>query len=254
MPGLLPTRSVFAIVGGRTPGDRIASAVVRVGGCSGVLVEPKVVLTSAHCLDGPIEEVTVADDRLRVTACRRDPRYEAGRAAHDVGYCRLANAAHGEPIAIDDVVPAAGAPVTLAGFGLGDALGRAPAALRSVRTRVGRVAADVAIVGSATETACRGDSGGPVLADTRAGMRVAAVIHGGVGPICASPAQVVTVASESEWLFAELGAGHDAVSAPHLAIWLGIAAVAVASACAVLRTRRLRRARRLRKASASGPP
>jgi Trypsin len=81
---------ILAIVGGHEAPPSIAAAVGQVGRCSATLVRPTVVLTSAHCLDAPIDRVVFNGKEIAVTGCERHPAYQPGQVAHDVGYCRLA--------------------------------------------------------------------------------------------------------------------------------------------------------------------
>jgi secreted trypsin-like serine protease len=90
--------------------------------------------------------------------------------------------------------------VSLAGFGVSDAFSRAKRALRTVKTSVVDAHEGRLDVGSATGTACHGDSGGPMLIDRGEGLRVAGVIHGAKAAICASPTEVVPVDTHRDWL------------------------------------------------------
>jgi hypothetical protein len=185
-----------------TPGiePELARAVVQVGHCSGTLVAPDGVLTSAHCLQGPIDQVLVDGRVVRTAGCEQNGAYRPGLPAHDLGYCRLAEALPG-PLAIDDGPPPnIGAAVSLAGFGLASAMSPARPALRRIATSVVAAKAGGLEVGSATATACRGDSGGPMLLERDGTFRVAGVIHGAVGAICASPTEVVPVSADGDWL------------------------------------------------------
>jgi secreted trypsin-like serine protease len=196
--------AALAIVGGSEIASPVREAVVQVGHCSGTLVAADVVLTSAHCLDGPIDEIAIGARAARVVRCARHPAYQAGQPAHDIGYCRLAEAMPGA-VAIDDgPEPAVGATVSLAGFGVSDPLSRQARTLRMITTSVAAVGQGKLDVGSATATACRGDSGGPMLIDRGDGLRVAGVIHGAAGAICASATEVVSVRAERDWLSHEL--------------------------------------------------
>jgi hypothetical protein len=191
---------ILGIVGGHDVRDSFSAAVVKLGSCSGVLVQSDTVLTSGHCLDGPIEEVVVAGERVRVTQCERHPRYEAGRVQDDIGYRRLASSRAGVPIALDDVVVATATPVSMAGYGQGDALGRLPAALRVVETEATWTPAGVLQAGTPTATACRGDSGGPVVVQRAGELRLTGIIHGTEGVICGSPAEIVSIGAAGPWL------------------------------------------------------
>ena len=212
--------AALAIVGGSEIASPVREAVVEVGHCSGTLVAADVVLTSAHCLDGPIDEIAVGARAARVVRCERHPAYEAGKPEHDIGYCRLAAALPGA-IAVDDGPdPALGTTVSLAGFGVSDPLSRQTRTLRTITTSVAAVHTGKLDVGSATATACRGDSGGPMFIDRGHGPRVAGVIHGAAGAICASPTEVVPVRAYRDWLSHELARSNGRLSPTVLAALL----------------------------------
>jgi Trypsin len=82
----LGTLAILAIVGGSEAPSRVQVAVVEVGHCSGTLVAADLVLTSAHCLDGPVDAVVVDGRVVRAVQCAHHPAYEPGRPAHDIGY------------------------------------------------------------------------------------------------------------------------------------------------------------------------
>ncbi len=111
---------VLAIVGGRNVALPWSQAVVQVGLCSGVLVTHDAVLTSAHCLEGPVTSIRIADHLMGVATCVRHPGYRAGETKHDIGFCLLKAAIDVQPIWLDDG-PAllVGASVTLAGTACG---------------------------------------------------------------------------------------------------------------------------------------
>jgi hypothetical protein len=125
-----------------------------------------------------------------------------GVLAHPLGVLTSATA----PITLDDGPDfAKGDPVLLAGFGLSGPLAREAARLRVVNTTVVRAAPDSIEAGSATATACRGDSGGPVLVERGGVVRVAGVMHGTDGVICGSAVEVTPVRAHRAWLMKELG-------------------------------------------------
>ncbi len=219
---LLSSIHVSAIVGGHTQCPWLA-AVVQLGHCSGTLVTRDVVLTSAHCLDGPIDHVTVDSHPMGVRECRRHPGYQPAERKHDIGYCRLEAAVAAAPIALDDrPVPVPGAPVSIAGFGQTDAFTHDDGLARMVETSVARTTAETFDVGTGMATACLGDSGGPVVVQRPGGVRVVAVIHGGAEAICASSTQGVSVWEHRAWLQEEIN--------PHRSRRLEIGATAALAA------------------------
>jgi V8-like Glu-specific endopeptidase len=232
----------FAIVGGHDGPSAIATAVGQVGHCSATLVRPTVVLTSGHCLDVPVDHVVVNGNDVAVTECERHPAYQPGQVAHDVGYCRLATSVAGAlPIDTAGDHPA-GETVDLAGFGASSASAHEKPALRKVSTSIVRASEDYLEVGTATATACRGDSGGPVLVERSGSFGVAGVIEGAQGVICGSAARAVPLGPQMAWLRGPLASDSDR-RAEHAALTFGI--VVLASAC-VLAIRKWQRAVRRR--------
>jgi hypothetical protein len=204
--GLLHRVGVSAIVGGHSlSSPTTMQAVIPVGHCSGVLVSEDVILTSAHCLERRMDGVIVAEHPLGVTGCKSHPAYKDRQARYDVGLCRLQTPAPVSPIPLDDgPALAVGTDVLLAGFGQSGAFAKDGGILRVVETKVADVSSDALHVGTDAETACLGDSGGPVLVRREEGLRVAAVVHGTVGAICASAAEAVPTSARDGWIAEEL--------------------------------------------------
>lgn len=163
----------------------------QVGNCSGVLIEPQLVLTAGHCLaelNGPSLVVAQFFDRsntyattIQVVSGALHPDY-AGRASEehsdpqllgaDLAVLKLAQPAPAgrEPVPFArNPTQAAKALSVLAGAGL-----RAPLDEGSGgQLRVARVSAEVVTggstavaLGAAGGSVCRGDSGGPVVVPT----------------------------------------------------------------------------------------
>ena len=198
------------MVGGHEPVSPVMRAVVRVGRCSGVLVRPNLVLTSAHCIENTIAEIRVLGQVHRVTGCEKDPGYKPLEPQHDLGLCRLAVATS---MSVDVSVDRGsseltiGDAVVLAGYGQSSAFVHdTEASLRVVDTSIVRTAHGTIQVGTVDHTACMGDSGGPVFIE-RAGaaLSVVGIIHGPVGAICASPAEVTPLGAQT-WLADKLNA------------------------------------------------
>jgi hypothetical protein len=236
---------------GSGPGRRKATspamqAVVPLGACSGVLVRPDRLLTSAHCLKPGLEQVAVAGRTFHLSACEAHPDYRPLQAARDVAVCRLAAPAPVDDIAVDEG-PAAqpGQAVTLAGYGLPGALAHALPELRAVETAIVRIDAQGFEVGTDDRTACLGDSGGPVLIQRGGVLRVAGILHGPSGAICSSPARAARLDVAADWLAREL-ASSDAAGGTHVVVRIAIGLLAVVAATLVARSvaRRMARTRR----------
>jgi hypothetical protein len=189
------------IVGGHSVPPPASVAIVRVGHCSGVLVQPSIVLSSGHCLLGQVDQVVVGGLSIPVAGCQTYPGYQPPAADHDIGFCRLAIPAPVAGIRVDDGPPLmVGAAVALAGYGLQHAFAHGTGALQFVDAQVTRADADRIEVGDHDHTACRGDSGGPVLLDRHGALLVAGIIHGGAGAICASSTVAVPIQPHLAWL------------------------------------------------------
>jgi hypothetical protein len=190
------------MVGGHpVPASALQQAVVPIGDCTGVLIATDRVLTSAHCLKPSLDEVTIAGQALRLAGCEPHPGYLTLQAPHDLALCRLAAPAPVAGIALDDgPSPESGQAVTLAGYGLPAAMAHVPAMLRAVDTDIVRVEAETFDIGTADHTACLGDSGGPVLVERGGVFRVAGILHGPSGAVCASPVRAVRLDASRDWL------------------------------------------------------
>lgn len=199
------------MLGGHATRSPAFEAVVTLGNCSAVLVEPDLLLTSAHCLEARIDQLAIGGRSVRIAACYVSPRYRPVEWPADIGVCRLTESVSVTPLAIDDVpAPIQGDPVTLVGRGLDRAFAAGRGTLRVVETSVAGVGPSGIYVGTSDRTACRGDSGGPVLVERQGVFRVAAIIHGGSGAICASSAEAVVVRPHLQWIAETPRGGTDA--------------------------------------------
>lgn len=227
------------MVGGEQVDESLAASVVRVGNCSGTLIAPSAVLTAAHCVeaDGSVEVRIPSSATTARVRCVVHPRYRSSEPAHDLAVCRLDSPSSATPIPLmaDGPPVVLGASVNLVGYGLAAPFERGTGEVRSVDTRVGKVSNEGFLAGTVDRTACRGDSGGPMIVRDGATARVAGVIHGPSGAFCASPAIVVGVAGDLAWI-ANL-TEPDAVS--YVPFWVGgVAAVLVVARIILGRARR----------------
>jgi hypothetical protein len=146
---------------------------VSLGGCTGTLVHPELVIFAAHCMNGSYgpSTVTFADNenypafQVPTTSCKADPKYYSS-SGRDVAYCRLAQPVTSVPIVpilmgCETQVLTAGASVTAVGFGqANDGLGWGPK--REVTMMLNGISGGEAHIGGNGKDTCYGDSGGPV--------------------------------------------------------------------------------------------
>jgi hypothetical protein len=154
--------------------------------CTGTIVAPHVVLTAAHCAALPIDRVFVgADPRApgvlrEIVATRTHPEFNAVNRAHDLALLVVDPALPGAPIpmrARDDLV--VGQEVRVVGFGLTEKLDTAPLRKREGIAAIAAVAEQDFSLRPAPAQPCRGDSGGPVLAQIDGAEHLIGVVSDG---------------------------------------------------------------------------
>ncbi len=208
-------RDRLAIVGGSADtGDRAVVVVAaqtssRALYCSGVVVSPHVVLTSALCVDpsnvgaGATFAVFLGNDLndeaqtgsafyANVASVVSDPAFQMFMPdnGHDIGVVIVEAPLTIKPMPINRSALAqadVGASVRLVGFGDSDPMSPAPANMRrQVSTTIKSITADFVTTGDATHGTCDGDSGGPVLM-TQGGQEVVVGITSSGPPNCDGP-------------------------------------------------------------------
>lgn len=142
---------------------------VSLGGCTGTLVHPQVVIFAAHCPSPNSvrfgESAQGGPGRsVGVQACNSNPAY-GGASGRDQAYCVLSEPQLDIPIVpplmgCEASILAPGKEVTIVGFGNADT---GPFGIkRQVTTTINNVANDEAFIGGGGKDSCQGDSGGPV--------------------------------------------------------------------------------------------
>jgi hypothetical protein len=196
-------------------------AVVALGGCSGTLVHPSLVVYAAHC-GLAMAEVRFGPDSAaptrvaEVNQCHQYPGAQLGDGS-DLAYCVLR-----EPVL--DIQPArilagceldalsAGTAAHIVGFGVATA-GADFGTQRAASTRVARVTAGELFLDSSESDTCRGDSGGPVFielatstASGSAELRLAGVTSAGSSSECGQGvSHYVNLAPKLDWLESSSG-------------------------------------------------
>ena len=146
---------------------------VALGGCTGTLVHPELVIFAAHCMEGGggPSKATFGDNEnspafsVTTKGCKAHPKYP-GSSGFDVAFCRLSKAVTQVPIVpilmgCETQVLVPGAKVVAVGFGqANDGLGWGPK--REVAMALNSVKDGEAFIGGAGKDTCYGDSGGPV--------------------------------------------------------------------------------------------
>jgi hypothetical protein len=210
--------NLAAMVGGHVSKSAVLTAVVPFGTCTAILVRSDLLLSSAHCTESPPSSVVIGGRSVQVDACERPPPYRIAHRVNDIAICRLHEPASVTPLALDDgpglVV---GDAVVLAGYGTTGPFEHDSGQVRVVETAVVRTTDDGIQVGTDRQTACRGDSGSPILVARVEGFRVAGVVRGTSGAICASPTDAISVQKERAWL-ADAGLARASAPSPRLCV------------------------------------
>jgi hypothetical protein len=147
---------------------------VALGGCTGTLVHPELVVFAAHCMEGGYgpSSATFGDNEssaafeVPTTACKSNPKY-GSQPGQDVAYCKLVKPVTQVPIVpilmgCETSVLTAGVDVVAVGFGeANDNLGWGPK--REVTMKLNGIIDGEAFIGGNGKDTCYGDSGGPVF-------------------------------------------------------------------------------------------
>lgn len=200
--------------------------------CSGVIVGPDLVLTAAHCMtDRAAYRVTALDrafrqQRFNVAALAIHPAFVPGTTPRtqpgiDLAIVKLDRPLGSDFLALDPAQAGridVGDRVTIAGFGVLSERARGTArTLRQtnlvslgpieVANRVLIVVDRDRLAETAGAGACRGDSGGPILAATSAGYQIYGITSWSSGPLrsrqssaCGGLTAVTPIVEHTGWI------------------------------------------------------
>lgn len=146
---------------------------VALGGCTGTLVHPELVIFAAHCMEGGggPSKATFGDNEnypafsVSTSTCKSNPKY-GGQSGYDVAFCKLSKPVTQVPIVpilmgCETQVLVPGTQVVAVGFGqANDGLGWGPK--REVTMALNSIKSGEAFIGGNGKDTCYGDSGGPV--------------------------------------------------------------------------------------------
>ncbi len=185
------------IVGGSpTSAFPATGALTRWGGvhCTGTLIEPRKVVTAAHCLEGVSASslsfvigpsLSSAQSVIKVVGVTPHPAYDSYSLENDIGYVTLAQDAPVQPMGIVSKMDSSwvGRNLVFVGYGNTNGNGTGSGTKRSVTMPISQVYATRFRYQTPSKNTCHGDSGGPAFAQVGGTYLVAGVTSYG-DPYC----------------------------------------------------------------------
>jgi MYXO-CTERM domain-containing protein len=208
-----------SIIGGTEVDEANDQAVVNIGGCTGTLVAPRVVLTAGHCLYDAVQQGINGGtvrfgsggamgywDSVPVTRLAVH-RYYVGFITHDVAMMRLGQDAPASvtpiPFQIEKIPneELVGEYVRVVGFGMNDGVNQTGYGVkRTVTMEVQAAGNDHIVYGNALTNICQGDSGGPTLRNVFPDGEVVVAVSSFGDAGCLGSSSVARTDAYAEWL------------------------------------------------------
>ena len=178
------------IVGGQATSSLPAvGALTRFGSthCTGTLVEPRKVVTAAHCLTGVSASslkfvigasVSSPDHVIAVSSVSYHPSYSASSLKNDIGYVTLASDAPVEPMGVLPSMDASwvGTELVFVGYGASNGINQTGfGTKRYVSMPIAQVLSTQFSYATSGKNTCNGDSGGPAFAQVGGELLLAGV-------------------------------------------------------------------------------
>ncbi|MDG2029075.1 MAG: S8 family serine peptidase [Acidimicrobiales bacterium] len=233
------------IVGGYYPGIESTRHIAKISGCGATIIDPDWIVTAAHCVPSPGDEVIYGleywSDVYGLPDGERDgylttidtvhvhPSFDPWTLENDIALARLTS-----PVNLGNAFPVAlhnppvggglndGRSLTVAGWGTTSSGGSSSARLKAATIFVDsgcgqypaeEIADDAMFCAAAPNTdSCQGDSGGPVVLVEAGVVYLAGIVSWGYG--CAEaayPGVYTRVAGYTDWVSSHVGPSWDVV-------------------------------------------